>query len=72
MNNPKMPRFHSSVTAERIQRLAEACMFGTANTGICVACGEEQEGCEPDARAYKCESCGERQVYGAPELIFYI
>jgi hypothetical protein len=37
--------------------------------GFCLACGHEQECCEPDAREYRCDSCGERQVYGAEELV---
>jgi hypothetical protein len=39
------------------------------NTGICVLCGHEQDGCEPDARAYWCDSCRGNGVYGAEELI---
>jgi len=38
-------------------------------SGLCLACGHAQHGCEPDARGYLCESCGEEQVYGAEELI---
>jgi hypothetical protein len=39
--------------------------------GFCTACGEWTcGGCEPDARRYECESCGERAVYGAQELLF--
>jgi len=38
-------------------------------TGFCTACGDEQGYCEPDARRYKCESCGEHKVYGAEELL---
>jgi DNA-directed RNA polymerase subunit RPC12/RpoP len=37
--------------------------------GFCVKCGEEASGVEPDARKYECESCGERGVYGAEELL---
>jgi len=37
--------------------------------GFCLACGAEQEGVEPDARRYTCESCGEKKVYGAEELL---
>jgi hypothetical protein len=37
--------------------------------GFCLACQQSQSGCEPDARNYECESCGERQVFGAEELI---
>jgi hypothetical protein len=36
--------------------------------GWCIGCGEEACGVEPDARKYKCESCGERTVYGLEEL----
>ena len=36
--------------------------------GWCLACGSEQDGCEPDARKYKCEGCGKDKVYGAAEL----
>ena len=32
--------------------------------GLCTACGHEQSGCEPDAERYKCEACGEGEVYG--------
>jgi hypothetical protein len=37
--------------------------------GFCLACGEPASGVEPDARCYKCESCGEREVYGAEEIV---
>jgi len=38
-------------------------------TGFCISCGETQEGCEPDARGYECESCGQHKVYGLEELM---
>jgi hypothetical protein len=38
-------------------------------TGFCTACGAEADSCEPDARNYKCESCGKREVFGAEELL---
>ena len=37
--------------------------------GFCTACGDEAYGVEPDARNYKCESCGEYWVFGAEELL---
>lgn len=37
--------------------------------GGCTNCGDIQEGCEPDARHYKCESCGQRSVFGLEELL---
>jgi hypothetical protein len=38
------------------------------NQGFCLACGEVQDGCEPDAVRYTCECCGENKVYGVIEL----
>lgn len=40
-----------------------------ADMGFCQACGEEAYGVEPDARNYECECCGEREVFGAEELL---
>ena len=34
--------------------------------------GIDAEGVEPDARKYKCEFCGEKAVFGAQELIFFL
>ncbi|TXH55961.1 MAG: hypothetical protein E6Q97_07625 [Desulfurellales bacterium] len=36
--------------------------------GWCVNCGEVQDGCEPDACKYKCESCDKYTVYGSAWL----
>lgn len=47
-------------------------MFGTSNDGFCVNCGHQQDGCEPDARHYECEECGEKAVFGAAELLIYV
>ncbi len=41
-------------------------------TGICRECGAERGMCEPDARKYRCESCGAMEVYGAEELLLMI
>lgn len=60
---------HKSITTERVCDLVEQNTTTLSNTGICKSCGEEQEGCEPDASNYECESCGERQVFGAEELL---
>jgi len=37
--------------------------------GICISCGNEQGGCEPDAQHYRCEDCGKRMVFGAEEIL---
>jgi ribosomal protein L40E len=42
------------------------------NIGICIACGAENSPVEPDARGYRCESCGEPKVYGAEELLLRV
>ena len=44
-------------------------MFGMTDTGFCTACGDQQFEVEPDARRYECDSCGEKRVYGATELM---
>lgn len=62
-------QFHESVTEDRIVEAAKTSMFGTESPGICIACGADHDECEPDARKYECYECGERQVYGAEELL---
>lgn len=48
-----------------IEEVSEA---GNDFVGFCLACGNVQEGCEPDARKYRCEECGKDKVYGGEEL----
>lgn len=60
---------HESVTAERVAAAAEAEMTTLDNPGICIACGAEQEGVEPDAEKYRCAACGRMTVYGAENLL---
>lgn len=55
----------AKVTLEQVMTAVESGDW----IGICITCGYEQEGVEPDARKYKCEDCGERKVYGAEELL---
>lgn len=59
---------HPSLTVERILQAVER----DDNEGFCTACGEEAGPVEPDARRYKCEACGENQVYGAEELLIHM
>lgn len=37
--------------------------------GFCLACGEETYGVEPDARHYACDTCDQREVFGAEEIL---
>jgi hypothetical protein len=60
---------HESITAERVLAAVESQFNSLDDPGFCIACGTDQEGCEPDMRRGYCESCGERAVYGAEELL---
>ena len=40
-----------------------------SNWGFCLNCGSQQDGCEPDARDYGCDECGQRAVSGAEEIL---
>ena len=51
-----------------LQALEENQM-SLSNWGFCLNCGNQQDGCEPDARGYTCEECGERAVSGAEEIL---
>ncbi len=61
-------KVHPSVTPERVVEACEREMSSLDNPGICIACGEDAECCEPDARKYICEGCGLPAVYGTAEL----
>ncbi len=63
---------HKSITEDRVLDAVEREMFGIENPGFCLACGEEVDGCAPDARNYECECCGEKEVFGAAEVLFMI
>ena len=62
----------ASKHADLVIEEAEESTFGMGSEGFCVRCGASRSGCEPDAREYPCESCGENAVYGACELVFYL
>lgn len=49
----------------RIMRAVES----GESVGFCTACGRKAHGVEPDARNYRCESCGASCVFGAEELL---
>ena len=62
-------KWHKSVTDGRVVEAATGSLQDFDYPGFCLACGLKQGGVEPDARGYKCESCGKRQVFGAEELM---
>lgn len=63
---------HPSLTLSRIQAAVRRRMHTLDNPGFCIACGEDADGVEPDAREYECEHCGEPTVYGADELLMEV
>lgn len=63
---------HPSITVDRLLDAAERRETALDDPGFCLACGNEQGGCEPDARRYRCEACGEHEVWGAEELLLRI
>ena len=62
-------QLHKSITQDRVTEAVESQMSGLDNPGFCLACGEDADGCEPDARGYECEGCGASKVYGAEEVM---
>lgn len=61
---------HKSITEERVVEACERRRYSLDNPGFCKECGREAHGVEPDARRYRCESCGSYAVYGCEELLF--
>lgn len=57
-------KIHHSITQERVMEAVERQLSSLDNPGICIACGADADGCEPDAREYVCEVCGKPSVYG--------
>lgn len=55
----------AKIDIERVLEIVQA----DEDAGFCLACGDEAYGVEPDARNYECESCGERKVFGAQEIL---
>lgn len=64
-----MPKMHESITLDAVMDAIERRDTCLDNPGFCLACGEEADGCEPDARRYKCEACGALEVYGTEEIL---
>jgi hypothetical protein len=64
---------HRNITLGVVLEAVERHHSSLDNPGFCIACGEEVDGCEPDARQYECECCGEeKSVYGAEELLLHM
>ena len=59
----------STLDIDLVLELAEENAFGLGTWGICKACGQEQEGCEPDVRNGQCVFCEKMEVFGVDELL---
>lgn len=66
-----MARFkiHPRVTQDRIHALCMRELYSLDNPGVCMSCGEEADGCEPDAEHYTCEHCDQPMVFGAQQAL---
>lgn len=62
-------KIHPSITQDRVLEAIERYNQSLDNPGFCIACGEDADGVEPDARKYTCECCDEPAVYGAEEIL---
>jgi hypothetical protein len=62
-------KWHKSLSNAVIIDACRRRMYDLDDPGLCLACGNEQGGCEGDARRIVCESCGQPQVYGSEELL---
>ena len=62
-----MNDWHPSITPSRVVDAARRRVMTLDNPAFCLACGNEQEGGEPD-----CKACGEPRVFGAEELMVQV
>lgn len=63
------PKRKYPLTRSRVLDAVKRSQFGLDNPGFCLACGAEQDGCDPDMRKGKCMECGALKVYGAEEVL---
>ena len=65
-------KLHPSITLDRVVEAVERYHSSLDNPGFCLACGDDADGVEPDARNYECESCGATEVFGADEVLMML
>ena len=58
-----------AIDIERVTEAVQSQMQDLANPGFCLDCGDDADGCEPDAEHYPCESCGRHSVFGAEQVL---
>jgi hypothetical protein len=62
-------KVHASITLERVQEAVMRRVTTLDDPGFCIACGQETDGVEPDARRYHCPACQLDTVFGVEELL---
>lgn len=62
-------KIHKSITGGRVLEAVMRWERTLDNPGFCLACGEDAEDVEPDAREYVCDACGANRVFGASEVL---
>lgn len=67
-----LAEMHPSVTAERVCDAVYRRLVSLDNPGFCLDCGADADGIEPDARQFRCDSCGLPAVFGADEVLLMI
>ncbi len=70
MNKDQIPFALRGLLIDSAMRALEDDISTTI--GWCTSCGEEADGCEPDAREYHCESCEQNTVYGSQEILMML
>lgn len=63
---------HPSITTARILEVIEESVMDLSSPGICIDCGEDAEGVEPDIEHGMCESCGKYGVAGIEQLLMEV
>ena len=62
-------KLHPKITFEKVENAINRSNTTCDNPGFCLACGEENEGIEPDGEGGECEACGAMKVMGAEQII---
>ena len=57
------------IDIDDVMNAAQRHIIDLDNPGFCLACGEENDCCEPDMEDGRCEYCEENAVYGAEGLL---
>lgn len=57
---------HPKITLNRVMKMVQRDQC----EGICLKCGLTAYEVEPDAREYRCYTCGQKAVHGAQEILF--